>query len=758
MRIKEASYQTNIIFFILILLLPLGIFLLARDDKKEYQKIIHAKKNDLSSVLDQIETSFSAYYQLISTTAELASELKEDTDSHEIFLKQAFLSSHSEFVYGIGIWYEPYLFRYDIKRYGPYIRFDSLQYEDFSISYEWNSSDYDYHKKGWYQKILNSRDNKITLTAPYFDTDYTYITFGRPFFRNGVRAGVITVDIILPMLEDFFSQFDFSSFENIYLTTDENDIIYSLENVESIGNNLKKFDLSGISDYYTLLGYSPVILEQKKYHSSFKLYGITDKNKILSKIIRQRVYFYAVYLLLWGMIMALYLFSISVKKKKNENQVLNLENTTLKDEIKRRKSAESQLQFFAFHDPVTKLFNLNSFFNTETKPLPEVDERYMIQIFLDNMKELSIILDRNIIDMLLQEFSDRLIKKCPETATQFRGTGFNFYIISRTGSEKETVSLAEKLHEEFRKTIYLRSRNVRLRVRIGITPFKKAADLNQLLNMSQSIFSGNCKRQINLYDTELQEKRSYQLALDAAMSHSNFVKELFMLYQPIVNTKDKSIAGMEALVRWKSSYMEKTVSPADFIPLAEENGYIIDLGWFVMEEAIRILVEKKIPEDWFISVNVSPLQFIELGFPDKLDKLIDIAGINKNNLKLEITESSASSGVIFFWQTVSELIERGYRLAIDDFGTGESSFYRLHTIPFDTLKIDQSFIRDVSKKSRNLDIIQSILQLGDTMNNIVIGEGIETEEIHDLLQSIGLKYGQGYLYSRPVPLEELLKL
>lgn len=742
----------------MILLLPLGTILLIWNDQKECQKMINRKEEDLSHVLDLIETSFSAYYQLISTTAEIASGLDEDRQAHEDFLKRVFVSSKSRFVYGIGIWYEPYLFRYDVKRYGSYIRFDDPKGGDYSLTYEWNSPEYDYHEKEWYLKILNSRDNKITLTTPYFDTDYTYVSFGRPFFRNGVRTGVITVDIILPLFDDFFSQFDFSSFEDIYLTTYNNEIIYSLDKTGVLEDTLKEFDINEILDLYISLDYSPLILEKHTHNSSFKLYGITDRNKILKDLLRRRGYFYVFYLLLWGMLLALYLFNLSARKKRTENQLLNIENTTLKDEIQRRKDAEFQLQFFAYHDPVTKLLNLNSFFESESQPLAKEDQRFLIQIWLDNMKELSIILDRNIIDSLLQEFSDRLIRKCPDTARQYRGSGFNFYIISKTDSEKETVSLAEQLYEEFRKTIRLRSRNVRLRVRIGVTPFKDAADLNQLLNMSQSIFSGTYTRQINLYDTKLQEKRSFQLALDAAMSHSNFVEELFLLYQPIVNMDDKSIAGMEALIRWNSSQMDSTISPADFIPLAEENGYIIDLGWFVLEEAISILAEKKIPEDWFISVNVSPLQFIELDFPDKLDTLINLAGISKKQLKLEITESSAPSGVLFFWQAVNELIERGYRLAIDDFGTGESSFYRLHTIAFDTLKIDQSFVRDVSEQSRNLEIIQSILQLGTTMNNIVIGEGIETEEIHNLLRLIGLKYGQGYLYSRPVPLYELLEL
>jgi len=758
---RNPLSPTRIIFLILILLLPLGILFLIRNDHKEYEKAVNLKGDKLSHALDLIEISFSVHNQLISTVAKLASNLDREQQIHEDFLEKAFVSSHSELVYGMGIWYRPYLFQSDSKRFSSYISYSSPKGGNYAFNYYWNSPEYDYHTQEWYLKTINSGHNDMVLTGPYFDTDYNYITLGQPFYRDGIKTGIITIDIILPMLNDFFSQFDFSDLENIYLITDGDKILYTSKNTGDAGQSVKKFNRDSIVNQYRALKFSPLIIEKETQNSFIKIYGIADKNKIIKDLIRSRGYYYGVYILLWGMMLGLLRYNLSVKRKKMENQILNQENTTLKNEIQRRKKAESQLHFFAYHDPVTGLLNLNALLESEIQPVPEEDKRFLIQIWLDNMKELSTILDRNIIDTLLQEFSDRLIRQCPETASQYRGNGFNFYIISRASSEEETLYLAEKLYDEFRKTIRLHSRNVRLRVRIGVTPFKDSTDLNQLLNMSQSTFSGINQKQINhiyLYDTILQQKRSFQLALDAAMSHSSFVSELFLLYQPIVNTEDKSIAGMEALVRWNSSQMEGIISPADFISLAEENGYIIDLGWFVLEESIGILAAKKIPEDWFISVNVSPLQFIESGFTDKLDTLTSLAGINKKQLKLEITESSTSSGVRFFWQTVNELIERGYRLAIDDFGTGESSFHRLHTIPFDTLKIDQSFVKGISQDSSNLEIIQSILRLGNTMNNIVIAEGVETEEIHNLLRSIGMKHTQGYLYSKPIALEDLLKL
>ncbi|MBI9104420.1 MAG: EAL domain-containing protein [Spirochaetales bacterium] len=212
---------------------------------------------------------------------------------------------------------------------------------------------------------------------------------------------------------------------------------------------------------------------------------------------------------------------------------------------------------------------------------------------------------------------------------------------------------------------------------------------------------------------------------------------------------------MEGLIRWKSSHTNTVISPVEFIPLAEENGTIIDIGWFVIEEALKLLKEHD-SGSWFISVNVSPLQFIELDFSKKLDKMINQYQIDKSRLKLEITETSTGVGAEFFWQILDELISKNYRLALDDFGTGESSLFRLYNVAFDTLKIDRSFLKDITRETRSLDIYKSILQLGKIMNNTIIAEGIETEEEHLILKEIGVAFTQGFFYSRPVPFEKVM--
>ena len=322
------------------------------------------------------------------------------------------------------------------------------------------------------------------------------------------------------------------------------------------------------------------------------------------------------------------------------------------------------------------------------------------------------------------------------------------------------LNLSRSLLQEFRRAILLHNRNIRLRVRFGLAAFAEAEDLNQAVNMSQATLSGNNSKQIDqifLYNDRIQENNSRMINLDAAMSQNSFIDELHLLYQPIIRVEDRKTVGAEALLRWNSSYTGTIVSPADFIPLAEENGYIIELGWFVLRETIRVLASGIIPGDWFISVNVSPLQFIESGFPDKLDAMMDVAGIDKKRIKLEITESSASSTAQYFWQSVEELINREYRLAIDDFGTGESSFHRLYTLAFDTLKVDRTFVKDIQAAPRNIEIFRSLLNLGKSMENMVIVEGIETEKEHELLKSLGMTYAQGYLYSRPAVLEDIIQ-
>lgn len=739
--LRKFSFRT--IPIILILILPAGFFLLLLDESDEYKRVKAERGEYLEILLDNIDAGFYPFFQLVSTAAALSGELELSEDAHEEFLNDIFASSRSELVYGMGIWYEPGGFDPERRWYGPYIRFDVPEGRTSSLTYEWNTPEYDYQQTYWYQLLLKSDGKDVVVSIPYFDMDYTYITIGMPFFRDGVKTGVITVDVIFPLLEEFFSRFDFSDFEGLYLTNWEDSVIFTMK-----GQGLRESqNKRAIHEY-----------EISSSESMFKLYGFVERKNIILELVEIHSFRYGILIIIWLIILTFYLVNSVLVKHKKQNMELNSENLQLKYEIRKREEAESQLQFLAYHDPVTGLSNLNSFFENVSPPSYGDDKRFLILISLSNIRELSFILEKGLVDSLLKDFAGKLTDLCPESSMQFRGRGFSFYIVNEDAKAGDSALLAEELLREFSRTIPMHKRNVKLKIRLGIAPFESAQNLEHLTKMSQSTLSDDSRRDINKvshYNSELESRKSFLIALDSEMSGHGFIDELRMVYQPIVRVNDRKIAGLEILVRWDSQFFKTTVSPAEFIPVAEENGYIIDIGWFALSEALKALSGVLSDKDWFVSVNVSPIQFIESDFIAKLERLVSESGVDKKRLKLEITESAAAANIQFFWQTIDILIKKGFRLAIDDFGTGESSFSRLYSYPFDTLKIDRSLISDIIENRRNQRIFKSILQLGSVMDNNVIAEGIEEEEEHELLKSFGLKYAQGYLYSKPVNLSEL---
>ncbi len=769
---KKIRLNIHILLPLMLIVFPLGLFFIIRLDTNAVDFIIDERSDYLKHILNTVDYSFSSYEQLISTTVEIVENLPLRKEAHEGALQMVFDSSRSALVYGIGIWYEPGLFQPGVERFGPYIRQTRPLSKEGEITYFWNTPEYDYQQREWYHLSMKAEGDDAAVTPPFFDNDYTYITFGKPFYRDGRKAGVVTVDIILPLLEDYFDQFDFSFFSGIYLTTSDDSIVisktvadsealyrYSLEG-EHPGLFVDRtaiYDREEIRDFFQGQGQKPAILDHQTLNGVFKIHGFMDRRAIFRNMVRRHLFNYIFYLFFWTAILIVVLLGATYQRRNFENRILNSENDLLKEEIKKRQEAEKRLGYLAFHDEISGLDNIQSFLAKEEPPEKGQDSRSLIYLSLTNMRELSLIISDSLIDDVLEVFAERLRSHCPETARLYRGRGFSFYVVC---TEKGDRILADNLLKEFRKPMQMGARDIRLRIRTGLVRFKEADTLNQLLSMSHSTVSDESVRnldQVSLYNSKLQSNKTRILMLDTAMSQPEFTEELMMVYQPIAGTADRRAVGCEALVRWHSRALESIISPVEFIPLAEENGVIITLGWFVMEEVLKVLSGPLGDRDFFISVNVSPLQFLEIDFADKLDGLMTEYKVDRRRIKLEITESSAAAVIDSFWQIAEDLIKRGYLLAIDDFGTGESSFYRLYNMSFDSLKIDRSFVAGAFRGSRNQEICRSLLELGNTMGSSVIAEGVETEEEFQALKEIGVSYVQGYLLSRPLSLEKMLE-
>ena len=259
-------------------------------------------------------------------------------------------------------------------------------------------------------------------------------------------------------------------------------------------------------------------------------------------------------------------------------------------------------------------------------------------------------------------------------------------------------------------------------------------------------------------ETTLQDTKI--LVIEEKRLKSALANDEFRLhYQPIVELATKKIVGCEALVRWQHP-SGKLFPPSRFIAKAEDTGLIIDLGYWIAEQTCRF--QKRLCSEFqqplFVSINLSIKQFEDQQLIPTLADIMDSAGVVREQIKFEITESLLMANPELASKSLHELKETGAKLAIDDFGTGYSSFSYLHRFPFDTMKIDRAFVSAMLRNEKSNEIIKTLVNLSHDLGMDVIAEGIETEREVDLLRQYKAEYGQGYYFSRAVTEEELIKL
>lgn len=233
--------------------------------------------------------------------------------------------------------------------------------------------------------------------------------------------------------------------------------------------------------------------------------------------------------------------------------------------------------------------------------------------------------------------------------------------------------------------------------------------------------------------------------------------EFEMYYQPIVDISTGNIAGCEALIRWNSS-VYGFVPPDEFISLAEKTGLIIPLGNWITRQSCNAAREFRKHKDMYMSINLSTRQFESPSFIHEIEDAVKAADIPNECIKFEITESILMSNPEVAEAALNKLKDSGFSIAIDDFGTGYSSFSYLHRFPIDTLKIDRSFVIEMFNNKRSMEIVRTLALLSKNLNMKTIAEGIENSAEGEKLSSFGCDYGQGYLYSRPVPYNEFIEL
>ena len=430
-----------------------------------------------------------------------------------------------------------------------------------------------------------------------------------------------------------------------------------------------------------------------------------------------------------------------------------------------------QALYSLFYDPLTGLPNRSLF----AKKLNELKRknhksRGLIGILcldLDRFKLINDGLGYQAGDRILIETTQRLQANLGAKAILARVGADEFAIAIKTGSDTmEAIKLANRLDKTLAVPYELSQQNIFTSARIGLAFNRLGAGFQpeELLQaahtaMYQAKVSGKSRHEV--FATKMHEQALQRLQLEADLNQAIDRQEFELFYQPIVCLKTGQLSGFEALVRWQSP-TRGFISPGAFIPIAEETGLIVAMGEWILTTACEQMQQwrKLYPsaESVIMSVNLSSRQFAQVDLIAQIQETLITTGLDGANLKLEITESMVMDDVENTIELLHELKKLGIKISMDDFGTGFSSFSYLHRFPTDTLKIDRSFVSNMSQGLKNQDIVNSIVILAHRLGMDVIAEGIETPEEQSILEQFNCEYGQGYWFAKPLPKEDATEL
>jgi diguanylate cyclase (GGDEF)-like protein/PAS domain S-box-containing protein len=441
-------------------------------------------------------------------------------------------------------------------------------------------------------------------------------------------------------------------------------------------------------------------------------------------------------------------------------------------DITDRTQLEAQLARQAFYDTLTGLPNRTLFMDRLGHALAGAERsgQLLAVLFLDldGFKMVNDSLGHAAGDTLLAEVATRLsaLLRPADTVARFGGDEFAILIEDIDGSTR-ALHIAQRLIDELKAPIALENREVFVAGSIGITiPERdhgphRAGDLVREADIALYQAKTAGRSRAVLFDPSMMRRAIDRLDLETDLRFAMARGELRLLYQPEVDLDTGRIIGMEALLRWDHPERGR-LSPVEFIPIAEETGLIVPIGWWVLDEACRQgLTWQHYHRDGHpvvMSVNISPRQFQEPGLVERVAEALRSSGLPPACLRLEITETMLMDDAPSTAETLQWLKALGVRVAIDDFGTGYSSLSYLRQFAVDTLKIDRSFVTALERDRGSDAIVRAVMTLGESLGLDVTAEGIETSEHLALVKSVGCRVGQGFYHSPPVPSDEMSRL
>lgn len=430
-------------------------------------------------------------------------------------------------------------------------------------------------------------------------------------------------------------------------------------------------------------------------------------------------------------------------------------------DITDRKTAEQRLGFLAHYDPLTGLANrahainhlqdaLRTSRRTNTSPA-------LIFLDLDHFKTVNDSLGHDVGDQLLIEVARRLNAATRENDCVARMGGDEFVIIISEGnSPYGAENVARRILSVLEDPIKAAGRDIFVTCSIGIAYRPpEGIEVEALLSradmaMYQAKRAG--RNRFCVYRDEMLQETLMRMELEVDLRSALERNEFFLAYQPIVSVEDRTLSGVEALIRWR--HASGVRMPAQFIGIAEESDLIQLIGDWVLREACRQAVKWNMHEGLPMSVNVSRRQLTDPHFVSRVLRIVKETGVNPRALQLEVTETALVTDIEKTHQSLSALRAWGIRIAIDDFGTGYNSLANLRYSVIDALKIDRSFIADIAQSPSDVAIAGAVVSAGRSLGVRVVAEGVETEEHYNVLQRLGCSDAQGYWFSKPIEADE----
>lgn len=441
--------------------------------------------------------------------------------------------------------------------------------------------------------------------------------------------------------------------------------------------------------------------------------------------------------------------------------------TAIQTDLREIEASQAKANYLAYNDPLCDLPNriaLEHYLEEYISKANRKNHHFVLMfIDLDRLKVINDTLGHAMGDHLLKLIASRLSSTLTSHDYLARWGGDEFvYLMGNVHTQKEVSNRCAKILELIQSNVTINKRQINTTASMGVAFYPKDATQAELLikyadsamSHAKELGKNNYQFYTHSLSKEIQRRLDIELALRKALEHNEF----YLLFQPQYDLKSRKIHSMEALLRWENAILGY-VSPVEFIAIAEDTGLMSAIGYYIFEEACRGY--RRIKEAGIdiqrVGINVSSVQFRHPNFVKNLASIAQKEGVKAQNIEIEITERYIIEQSEANYQLINALRQEGFKISIDDFGAGYSSMSYFSKLPLDAIKIDKSFVHDIGTEGKESEVIRAIIALSKTFGYALIAEGIEHDYQEKFLLEHGCDLGQGYLFDRPLSLEDLIE-